>query len=93
MAWLLRAAGGADSIAPQNGDRFSMEEIRRLVGADTPEVLRLGVTQVMFTAPLDQPRGLRNDLATHIAANTLSRHQFVSGDAVLCRVREAPVAL
>lgn len=91
MAWLLRAAGGADTIMPENGERFSLEEIRRLVGADTFEMLRLGATQVMFTTPLDHPRGLRNDLATHIAANLVPDNLFISGDALLCRVAEAPV--
>lgn len=90
MAWLILAAGGVETIAPENGERFSLEELCRLVGADTVNSLRLGATQVMFTAPRDRQRGLHNGLATQIAADTLRPGEFISGDAVLCASGEAP---
>jgi hypothetical protein len=82
MATLLKANGTEESVFPETGAKFSLEELQNFVGGYIEYVRTSGNVLVV------NEEGLLRGLPPNPAASLLCG-RFIVGDAVHCTKREA----
>jgi hypothetical protein len=83
-ARIIKADGTEQSARPVNGETFNLDELYRLLGCQTVEVISTGGRRVMVMDEDAKLKGRpRNDLATVIADN-IRADDYIAGDVIVC---------
>ena len=89
MARLFKTSGEVTDVIPGNGDRFTLNELKRIVGGGI-EVIHLDFGDLMvINSDGDKPgRRQLNPAATYIYSKGTGCNDLIHGDALICEKGE-----
>lgn len=83
--WILETDGSKREVQPSNGSAFTMEEVYKLIGAETIEARYCSEDMMILMDEDGKRKGQPiNYQATLLLESILSKHDFVVGPVLYC---------